>query len=155
VAKRRIRDRKSETLRQQGCLNPHPEKVRDPLFASGDFFDARDVVQVKYEMVRRVRVDGQPVARSAEAFGFSRPTFYLAQAALARGGLAALLPERPGPRGPHKLTADIVEFLRSAQAEEPSLGSTELAVLVEKRFERTVHPRTIERALAPPKKKRT
>ena len=64
---------------------------------SSEFLDARDLVQVKYEMVRRARVDGEPVSRAAEAFGFSRPSFYAAQAALDQGGLAALVPARPGP----------------------------------------------------------
>src|SRR6266511_3562502 len=84
---------KIEALRRQGSLNAHPDRVQDPLFVAGDFFDARDLVQVKYEMVRRVRVDGQPVSRSAAAFGVSRPTLYQAQAALARGGLPALVPK--------------------------------------------------------------
>jgi hypothetical protein len=75
-------------------LNPNPEKVSDPLFATSAFFDARDLVQVKYEMVRRVRVDGEPVSHSAAAFGFSRPTLYQARA-IERGGLAALVPTSP------------------------------------------------------------
>ena len=74
MAKPKPPDPKPDALRLQGSLNPHPERVQDPLFAAADFFDARDLVQVKYEMVRRVRVDGQPVSRSAAAFGFSRPS---------------------------------------------------------------------------------
>ena len=70
-------DPKLEPLRQQGVLNPHAEQVTDPLFGEHDFFDARDVVQVKYEMLRRVEVDGAPVAHAAAAFSFSRPSFYL------------------------------------------------------------------------------
>ena len=50
-------DSKGESLRQQGVLNPHPEKVADPLFHDSEFFDPRDLVQVKYEMLRRVRVE--------------------------------------------------------------------------------------------------
>src|SRR2546422_9285098 len=115
----RPRDPKPDALRLHGSLNTHPERVQDPLFATTDFFDARDVVQVKYEMVRRVRVDGHPVSRSATAFGVSRPTLYQAQAALARGGLAALVPKRPGPRRSHKLSPEVVDFLHHAQAEEP------------------------------------
>ena len=41
-------------LRESRCLNPHPEQVTDPAFLTDGFFDARDAVQVKYEMVRRV-----------------------------------------------------------------------------------------------------
>lgn len=146
-------DAKADALRQHGSLNPHPDRVTDPLFAASDFFDARDVVQVKYEMVRRVRVDGQRVNRSAAAFGFSRPSFYQAQAVLERGGLAALVPQKPGPRRAHKLGAEVVAFLQNLRSEDPSLPPPELARRVRKRFGRTVHPRSVERALARQEKK--
>src|SRR5207244_12602770 len=97
MAKRKARDPKAEALRQRGCLNPHPEKVADPLFAESDFFDSRDLVQVKYEMVRRVQTDGQAVSTSAAAFGFSRPSFCQAQRGLAWGGLGAVAPQKPVP----------------------------------------------------------
>ena len=155
MAKPRPPDPKIEALRHHGSLNPHPGRIQDPLFATTDFFDARDLVQVKYEMVRRVRVDGHPVTRSAAAFGVSRPTLYQAQAALARGGLAALVPRKPGPRRAHKLGPEMVDFLHRAQAEEPSLRAPELARRVRARFGRTVHPRSIERALARREKKRS
>src|SRR5512132_1246633 len=123
----RRRDPKPDALRRQGSLNAHPERVRDPLFAAADFFDARDLVQVKYEMVRRVRVDGHPVSRSAAAFGFSRPVLYQAQAAVARGGLAALVPKKPGPRRAHKLSAEVVDFLQQQRVEDAALRPAELA----------------------------
>jgi len=145
---------KIEALRRHGSLNPHPGRVQDPLFATTDFFDARDLVQVKYEMVRRVRVDGHPVSRSAAAFGVSRPTLYQAQAALARGGLAALVPRKPGPRRSHKLSPEVVDFLQAQRAADASLRPPELARRVRARFGRTVHPRSVERALARREKKR-
>ena len=154
MASPRPPDPKPYALRLHGSLNAHPERVQDPLFATTDFFDARDLVQVKYEMVRRVRVDGQPVSRSAAAFGVSRPTLYQAQAALARGGLAALVPRKPGPRRSHKLSLEVVDFLHRARAKEPALRSPELARRVRARFGRTVHSRSIERALARREKKR-
>jgi transposase len=147
-------DSKIGVLRHRGCLNPRPERVLDPLFATADFFDARDLVQVKYEMVRRVRVDGQAVSHSAHAFGFSRPSFYQAQAGLAHGGLAALVPQKPGPRRAHKLSAEVMDFLARARAADPSLRSAALAQRVRARFGRTVHPRSVERALARREKKR-
>jgi hypothetical protein len=55
---------KIQILRQQGVLNPHPQAVTDSLFQTGDFFDAHDLLQVKYEMFRRVDVD------KADAFSF-------------------------------------------------------------------------------------
>jgi transposase len=144
---------KIEALRRQGTLNAHPDRVQDPLFAAADFFDAHDLVQVKYEMVRRVRIDGHPVSRSAAAFGFSRPTLYQAQGALARGGLAALVPKKPGPRRSHKLSPEVMDFLQQARSEDPSRRPPELARRVLERFGRTVHPRSVERALARREKK--
>jgi transposase len=106
------------------------------------------LVQVKYEMVRRVRVEGDTVVRSAAEFGFSRPSYYEAAAALDAGGLPALVPARPGPRRAHKLTDEIVAFVQGAVEEDPSLRSRELAATVQTRFGVSVHPRSIERALA-------
>ena len=141
-------DPKVQALRAERSLNPRPEAVRDERFASSGFLDARDLVQVKYEMVRRARVDGEPVSRAAEAFGFSRPSFYAAQAALEQGGLAALVPARPGPRRAHKMTGEVVAFARERLADDPTLPSQALAELITERFGISVHRRSVERALA-------
>ena len=55
-------DPKNLALRQQGSLHPHPEEVADDLFLTNEFFDSRDLVQVKYEMLRRVDSESQPVS---------------------------------------------------------------------------------------------
>jgi len=147
-------DPKTDTLREQGCLHPHPEKVTDEAFVASEFFDRRDLVQVKYEMLRRVRVDGQSVSQSAAGFGLSRPSYYQAQAAYEEGGLPALLPKKPGPRRAHKLSEKVVTALREALADQPELGPRELVELAEERFGISVHRRSIERALARQEKKR-
>ena len=90
-------DPKEAALAQARCLNPHPEQVTDAEFLASDFFDARDAVQVKYEMVRKVRAGGSAVTEAAAAFGYSRPAYYAAAAALESAGLDGLVPARPGP----------------------------------------------------------
>jgi transposase len=147
-------DSKLEALRRHGCLHPHPEHVTDPLFDGSDFFDARDLVQVKYEMLRRVRVDGQPITETAAAFGLSRPSFYQAQVGFDLEGLGGLLRKKPGPRRSHKLSAEVVEFLESLLSADASLDPALLAQRVLDRFGTKVHPRSIERALARQKKNR-
>jgi transposase len=141
-------DPKVAALRADRVLNPHPEQVRDEAFGSAEFFDSRDMVQVKYEMVRRVRVDGQPVTAAAAAFGFSRPSYYQAAAAVDAGGLAALVPARPGPRRAHKLTDEVVAFARELLVDDPSLSAARLAEAIHDRFGVRVHPRSVQRALA-------
>ena len=48
---RRPIDDKPRILRQHGCLNARPGDVRDELFLANAFFDPRDLLQVKYEML--------------------------------------------------------------------------------------------------------
>jgi len=154
VTKTRAPDPKLDALRQHGSLHPHPQRVSDPLFAAVDFFDPRDLVQVKYEMLRRVSAEGHSVAQSAKACGLSRPSFYQAQAALQREGLAGLLAKKRGPRRAHKLGTEVMGFVRELLSQEPALSSAELVARVQQRFELQVHPRSIERALLRREKKR-
>ncbi len=148
VAGRKQDDPKVRALRETRSLNPQPEAVSDEAFSSSEFLDARDLVQVKYEMVRRVRLEGEPVARAAKQFGFSRPSFYTASAALDEGGLPALVPARPGPRRAHKLSGEVLAFVREQVASDPSLTAKDLVGVLAERFGIDVHPRSIERALA-------
>src|SRR5580704_8333391 len=102
---------KRAALKRHGTRNPHTD----------DFCDRDDLLQVKYEMLRRVRVDKNSVSQSASAFGFSRPTYYQAEADFQRAGLFGLLPEKRGPRQGHKLTADILDFAAQLRASDPSV----------------------------------
>jgi transposase len=146
--RRPVEDPKVTALREARCLNPHPEAVRDEAFGSQEFFDARDVVQVKYEMVRRVKADGASVTEAAAAFGYSRPSFYQAAAALEASGLDGLVPAKPGPRGRHKLSEPIVAWVDERLSAEPGLRAAEMVEQVAARYGVRVHPRSIERAVA-------
>lgn len=141
-------DPKAAELARSRTLNPHPQGVADEAFTSSAFFDARDLVQVKYEMVRKVETDGASVSATADAFGLSRQSFYSAAAALVEGGLVGLLPAKPGPRGAHKLTEEVLAHLEQLRGADPSLRPADLAAAVDARFGMSVHPRSVERALA-------
>ena len=145
-------DPKEEALRAARALNARPEAVVASEFATSEFFDARDLVQVKYEMLRRARQDGSTVTDAAAAFGFSRPSFYEAKAAYEQAGIPGLLPKRPGPRRAHKLSEEVVERLREAVTADPSLTSRDLVELADAELGVRVHPRSVERALARPPK---
>ena len=143
---------KHKRLRQQGVLNPHPERVHAPLFQSGDFFDARDLVQTKYEMLRHCRVEGASKAEAATLFGMSRPTLYQAEAAFVREGVAGLLPKPRGPKGAHKLNTQVMDFIEKHRPNDGSMHARALAQEIESALGLSVHPRSIERALARKKK---
>jgi transposase len=148
------RETKRSFLRQQGILNPRPEEVRQDNFRNNDFFDPEDLLQVKYEMLRQVDVEKQPVSQAAKAFGFSRPSFYQAQTAFQQAGLAGLLPQKRGPRSGHKLTGELMQFVMQLRAVEPDVSTSQLARRVAQRFGVSVHPRSIDRQLQRQKKLR-
>ena len=140
-------DSKTRNLREHGALNPRPKQVRDPLFQQSEFFDPRDLVLVKYEMLRRVRTDGQSVAKAARTFGFSRVAFYQAMAAFRDQGLPGLLPKRRGPKHAHKLTESVLRFIDQKRAADSTLRAPALAAMIREQLGLSVHPRSIERAL--------
>jgi transposase len=130
-------------LEAEGMAHPRPEAVRAELFVSREpFFFALDKQQVKYEMLRAHIVDGLGVSAAAEAHGYSRAAFYLIHNAFEARGMAALVDDKPGRRGPIKLSADITAFVQGA---DPGLSGAALAVMVYERFGVQLHRRTLER----------
>ena len=128
-------------LTETGLLHPNPDAVLAPLFTSGSgFFLAADKVQVKYEMLRARLVEGVPVADAAAAHGYSRAAFYLVAAAFDQSGMAGLLDERRGRRGPVKLRPEIVDFIRADTG-----SGAQIAEQVADRFGVRLHRRTVER----------
>lgn len=146
-------DPKLEALREHGSVHAHPEQVRDPLFLGDQFFDPRDLVQVRYEMLRRVRVEGHSVTDTAAAFGLSRQSFYEIQGNMDSEGITGLLPRKRGPRGARKLKVDAMTVVAAELEREPKLSATALARRLEERLDVHVHPRSIERALDRQEKK--
>jgi transposase len=147
-------DLKHETLQKFGTLRSAAEAVSDEHFLNHTFFDPRDLVQVKYEMVRRVRIEGQSVSQASRDFGFSRTAFYQAQSLLQQQGLPGLIPQRPGPKGAHKLSDEVMAFIeRRQQDADEALRPKALAQMICREFGFSVHPRSIERALSKGRKK--
>ena len=135
MEKTMTKDSKADSLRRHGALNPHPERVSDELFRSNSFFDPRDLVQVKYEMLRRVREDDDTIRDSAQRFGLSRFTWYQAQHAFDLGGLQALSKRKPGPRRRHKLSGEVIAALLEARTDKPRIPTPELVAMVKERFD--------------------
>lgn len=138
---------KAKALLEEGTLNPSPEKVSDPKFQQSEFFDPRDIVQVKYEMLRRVIMDNASVTDAAVEYGVSRPTYYQAKTNFDEAGIAGLVPKKRGPRGPHKLHREVLAFLENQVVVGEPIRARKLATLIRQEFDLDVHPRTIERAL--------
>ena len=144
---------KAERLKQNDSLNLHPDRVSAPQFRNSVFFDALDLVQVKYEMLRQVSHEGTPKAQAAALYGMSRPTLYLAMKAFRRDGLVGLAPQQRGPKGAHKLTDEVMAFVAERQAQDPTLHARALAKALREQKQIAVHPRSIERALQRKKKR--
>ncbi len=138
---------KRQALRAAGTFNPRADQVQHSLFQHSEFFDPEDLLQLKYETLRTLEKDGYSIAQAAREFGLSRPTIYQAQEQFQQQGLEGLVPHKRGPQKPHKLTDEVLQFLREQTAVEPAVTAKELTRRVRQRFKRKLHPRTIEKAL--------
>jgi transposase len=154
MAKRKKPAQKTLELKETGTLNPRPDAVSDTLFRQNPFFDPKDLLQVRYEMLRRHSVEGVSIVDVAARFGVSRPTVYQAQTAFQQAGLSGLLPKHRGPKEGHKLSAEVIEYVRTLRAAEPGLTTVVCIRAIQEKFGITVHRRSLERALASKKKLR-
>jgi transposase len=154
MAKLKKPDQKTQELKRTGTLNPHPDSISDSLFKENPFFDPKDLLQVRYEMLRRHSVEGISIVDVATRFGVSRPTVYQAQAAFQQVGLGGLLPKHRGPKERHKLSAAVIEYVRALRSDEPALTTVACVQAVQEKFGIRIHRRSLERALASKKKPR-
>lgn len=114
-----IDEERVQRMKKEGTLHPNPEKVRADLLEKSPFFDANDLMQMKYEMLRSVRVDQQSIAEAAYTFGLSRVAYYHAQKQYRKNGIAGLLPRRRGPKHPHKFTPEVMAFIEAQKKRQP------------------------------------
>lgn len=140
-------DSKEAALRLTGTWHARFDDVNDELFHGHDFFDPRDLLQVKYEMLRRVAIGEMNVSQATRAFGFSRPPFYHAQEAFTEGGLAALAPKSTGPKANRKLTDEVLDYVEQLRTADEELSARQWSKSVLRKFGLEVHPRSIQRAL--------
>lgn len=137
---------KRTKLREAGLLHPQPDSVRDPLFEEApEFFDAEDLLQVRYEMLRAHLVERDAIRAICQRFGVSRQTFYNLQAKFHSEGTAGLLPKRPGPKGPRKLTAEVLAFVSERLDSEQGPSTKGLREEIQGRFGVALHRRTLEK----------
>ena len=154
AAKSKTADQKTLELKRTGTLNSRPRSISDPLFKENSFFDPKDLLQVRYEMLRRHSVEGVSIVDVAARFGVSRPTVYQAQMAFRQAGLGGLIPKHRGPKEGHKLSPDVIEYVLTLRAADPRLTTIACIKAIQDRFGITVHRRSLERALTGKKKPR-
>lgn len=141
-------EERKQRLKNEGTTHPNPDKVQTDLLTESSFFDANDLMQMKYEMLRSVSVDKKSVAEAANTFGLSRVAYYNAQERYQRHGLAGLLPGRRGPKHAHKLTPEVMSFIDEQLSETREYSNWNiLSKKIEEKLKIKIHPRSIERAV--------
>lgn len=143
-----IQKEKRKRLKKDGVLHPQPQKVSAEIIRQSDFFDPEDLIQMKYEMLRKVSVNEKSITDAARSFGLSRVAFYHARQQYEERGLAGLLPDKRGPKKPHKLTQEVMEFInQELKAMGGSIDWEEICLQLEKNYGIKIHPRSIRRAV--------
>jgi transposase len=151
----RRRASKREFLKAARAWNERARDVESAFFKQSDFFDPRDKVQVKYEMLRAALVDGVSVSQASQQHGYSRESFYTAADVFREQGLPGLADSKRGPKRARKLTPEVQRFLVQQLDKDPSVSSRELAERIAEKFAVDVHRRSVERFRASRGKKNT
>ena len=139
---------KEEWLKETRTFNRNHDKINDNLFAESDMLDARDLLQVRYEMVRAVKIDKSSATEVAQRFGVSESTLNRNIRALNEGGVIALIPESKGPKGQYSLDEDELKFIDSYLEAHPDATGGQVYSALLKEKQSTVSKRTVERHLA-------
>jgi transposase len=134
-----------DELRKNGSFNHRADTVTAEIFKQSYFFDAHDLIQVKYEMLRAVEKERRDVTSVSEAFGFSRVSFYQIKKEFDENGIAGLMPRKRGPKGSRKLSHSDVEFARNL---EGSHTKAQILALLKDVRSVEVSKRTLERQLS-------
>jgi len=148
-----MKSKKESILKSNSTFNYQAKKVKDPLFLENEFFDPCDLLQVKYEMLRKVEQEKWPVSKAAKIFGLSRPSYYSAFSCYQSDGLAGLAPQKRGPKTPHKFSSHITNFICKIVEKDPQVTYKDLSTHIQKKFGISVHPRSINRFINHTKKK--
>lgn len=138
---------KKDFLDSEGLLNPRPERVADRLFQEVEFFDPLDLPQVRYEMLRRARVENRSVTEACRQFGFSREYFYRLERAFMERGYVALLGSPMGRRPLLALNQEIVNFIVHRKIENPKLSGEDLHKEILHLYKISCSRRTVERII--------
>ena len=140
-------DTKNEFLNQEGLLNRRAERVAHPLFLTLDFFDALDLPQVKYELLRAARVDNISVVEACKLFGFSREYFYRLEKYFMERGYVSLIGSPMGRRPMIGLNHEIVTFIVHRKMEKPQLSGEALRKEILQQYSIDCSRRTTERII--------
>ncbi|MCL2672718.1 MAG: hypothetical protein FWF10_11920 [Clostridiales bacterium] len=134
-----------EELRRNGSFNHRAAAVRAGIFTENPFFDARDLVQVKYEMLRAVEQEDKDVSSTSGDFGFSRVSFYQIKKEFDENGVAGLMPRKRGPKGSRKITDGDVEYARALVG---IYTKPQIVAMLKSQRGVEISKRTLERKLA-------
>ncbi len=139
---------KHRNLDRVGLLYAGAERVDDELFRRyPEFFDPCDALRLRYEMIRCHETDKQSVVNICRRFGVSRQTFYTFKDRFEREGTAGLFRKKPGPKGPSKLTPEVMSFVEEQFERRDEVTASELGSELKQHLGVILHPRTIEKLL--------
>ena len=84
--------------------------------------DLRVALQSRYEMIRECSLTGGSIEEICSKYGLSRTSYYFYKDKFDKGNIEALLPQKPGPKGPVKVTEELEKEILSLRFKDPGLN---------------------------------
>ena len=144
---------KEEHLRATQTFNTNYAKINDPIFQRSGIMDPRDLLLVRFELVRSLELDGKPIEEVCSQYGISPCTARRYVRDMKERGLIALVPEKRGPNGPSVMTDEIANYIDKYLTDHPkaSAGKVYQSLVDAKKV--TIGKRTVERYISSKKGK--
>jgi len=138
-----------EEMRKNGSFNYRANNITAEIFSNSTFFDAYDLIQVKYEMLRAVEKEHHDVSSASVMYGYSRVSFYQIKKEFDKNGITGLMPKKRGPKGSRKLNSSDIEYAKEL---EKTFTKSQIVNRLKEERGIIISKRTLERELSDKKK---
>ena len=144
---------KEAFLKANHTFNFRNDKVIASRFIESDLYASRDLLQVRYELVRSIEEGDIALDEVPDKYGVSSVTAKRYVRSFKEGGMIALVPEQKGPKGPSSLDDEALRFIDSYIAEHPKASGRKVHEALESERHLGISKRTVERYLSSKKAK--
>lgn len=95
--------------------------------------DMKNPLQTRYEMIRECSLTAKPIKEVCSKYGWPRTSYYFYKDKFDKANIQALIPQRPGRKGPVKVTKETEKEILSLRFRDPNLSMYDIHRLLKEK----------------------